>query len=67
MYDQKMREHMLHNGFWPIYEYGEEKMATALGNLTYRPELWKRFGLKHGDIRGNSPGTIIVFRKDDDA
>ena len=65
MYDATKKGAMLQSGFWPVYEKGEERMATALGNLVYRPELYETFSLKNGEYLGEGPGVIIVFSEND--
>ena len=61
MYDVSKKDQMVNNGFWPIEEEGIIKMATAMGNLQYRPELIDRFDLKDGEIHGEIPSLIIVY------
>ena len=64
MYDINKREEMLRDGFWPVREDGHECMATALGNLLYRPELLERYGLSDGRLEGEVPHCIVVYSPD---
>ena len=61
MYDRSKTDEMIQNGFWPMEENGIIKMATAMGNIQYRPELIDQFELKDGEIHGEIPGLIIVY------
>ena len=64
MYNTAKRDEMLKNGFWPINVDGVEQMATALGNILYRPELIEEFDLDDGELWGEAPGVIIVYTPD---